>query len=142
MKAVKKYKDPEPPKDPNPQTKLTRLERKIARKQKRLDKMTPGSNKNILDRMTPVEKPAVSFNMNNSNDGVKGSCEEGNLKVCQSEAAETKAFSSNKSRFNLNTVGDPQKRKKMQENIDKLKEKQRRKYRKKNPLGYANPRFL
>ena len=103
--------------------------------------MTPGSNKNILDRMTPGGSPAVSFNMNDSNDGVKGSCKEGNLKACQSEAVVTKPFS-NKSRFNLNKVGDPQKRKKMQEKIDKLKKKQRRKYRKKNPLGYANPRFL
>ena len=133
MKAVKKYKDPETP------AKLTRLERKIARKQKRLDKMTPGENKKIKPS---VAKPAISFNINGSNDGLKGSCEAGNLKACKSEVVKTKAFSSNKSRFNLNTVGDPQKRKKMQAKIDKLKKKQQLKDKKNNPGRHANPRFL
>ena len=133
MKAVKKYKDPEPP------NKLTRLERKIARKQKKLDKMAPGEKKQSKPTSA---KPFVSFNINDSNDGVKGSCEEGNLKACKSEAAKTKAFSSKRKRFNLNTVGDPQKRKKMQAKIDKLKKKQQIKDKKSNPGRYANPRFL
>ena len=91
--------------------KKNRLEKRIAKKQKKLD-------------------------------GIKGSCEAGDLKACKSEVAKTPSFDPNKSRFNLNTVGDPQKRKKMQEKIDKLKKKQKLKDEKNNPGRHSNPRFL
>jgi len=121
-----------------------RLDRKIARKKKRLAKMTPESK-------VKAAKPLIGFDIGSGGAcppgqkrNVKGSCETGNLRAKKSTVAKMPKFNPNKKRSGAKTTGDPQKRKRLAAEIAALEKKRLKKKKKKSgrELPYSNPRFL
>ena len=124
--------------------KSSRLERKIARKKKRLAKMTPESK-------VKAAKPLIGFDIGSGGAcppgqkrNIKGSCETKNLRAKKSTVAKMPKFNPNKKRSGAKTTGDPQKRKKLAAEIAALEKKRLKKKKKKSgrELPYSNPRFL
>lgn len=83
-----------------------------------------------------------------SNDGVKGSCEDGNLTACKTKVFKANSFNPNKSSGRLNTVGSAKKRKRQELKASTGKTAAGRTIAKvanvfkKNNTDYGNPRFL
>lgn len=74
------------------------------------------------------------------NSGLTGSCEAGDLKAAKSEVVVMPAFDPTRSRYNLRTVGDPQKEKELADKIlQNLAEARRLEQ---PPRKFSNPRFL
>lgn len=118
----------------------SRINKKIDRKLKKLQKLTPNSDKPVL--LVPP-KNSINFGLlkdteNCGTPGIKGSCETDNLRAEKSKVVVMPKFNPNKSRFNLNKVGDPQQRKKLELEIEQLKTL----LRKPTNGKYNNPRFL
>ena len=73
-------------------------------------------------------------------DGTSGSCKAGDLKAEKSKVVVMPAFNPTKSRYNLRTVGDPQKEKEL---ADKILQNLAEARRLEQPPGkFSNPRFL
>ena len=99
------------------------------------------------------EKPMFDFDLSGidlmpSNDGcppgqsrgIFGSCEAGDLRAEKSKVVVMPAFNPTKSRYNLRTVGDPQKEKELADKIlQNLAEARRLEQ---PPRKFSNPRFL
>ena len=81
-------------------------------------------------------KAPCDYNSDSSS-GTKGSCENGDLKAKKSKVIVKKPFSATKKSGRANTVGDPQKRKKLQ-----LRAQSKVAKKKPSTGKFTNPRFL
>jgi hypothetical protein len=73
-----------------------------------------------------------------SNDGVKGSCEDGNLRSCKTKSSVTPKFNPKKKRLKGRTVGSAAQREREEK---KAARKKSREAKNKN-TPYSSPRFL
>jgi len=140
-----------------------RLRRRAGRQQRRLYRMLsydPSKMEEYAEAFEgsefeqPIEeKPMFDFDLSGidltpSNDGcppgqsrgITGSCESGDLKAEKSEVVVMPPFNPTKSRYNLRTVGDPQKEKELADKIMQNLAEARR--LEQPPRKFSNPRFL
>jgi len=123
-----------------------RIKKRIKRKETKLKSLTPkasGGKSSTSSMFTVTNKLPKKGNQGKPNcgkgSGTKGNCPDGNLRAKKSKVAKGKKFSTKGS---TNTVGTLQKRKKIQEDIDKLKGKLSKSKKGSPTKKYANPRFL
>tara|TARA_R110002050_G_scaffold81185_1_gene173561 strand:+ start:1054 stop:1434 length:381 start_codon:yes stop_codon:yes gene_type:complete len=121
-----------------------RLKRRIKKKEDKIKSLTPkagGNNKPQGRAVTPtfsvVNKSAV--NCSNKSNGLKGSCDKGNLKAKKSTVSKGSPF---RKKGTTKTVGSLKKRKKLQEDIDNLKGKLSKSKKGSPTKKHANPRYL
>lgn len=127
MKAVKKYSN-----GGSTSKKEERKKKKEERQKKREAKKASKSG---------GMEPVMDFNMQRESDGMKGSCEDGNLRACKSEVSKTKKFNPKKRRISKARLRPGKRAMKKREREEKRQEKEMMKKRN-NRGAAANPRFL
>tara|TARA_R110000782_G_C14552640_1_gene385187 strand:+ start:135 stop:515 length:381 start_codon:yes stop_codon:yes gene_type:complete len=121
-----------------------RLKRRIKKKEDKIKGLTPkagGNNKPQGRAVTPtfsvVNKSAV--NCSNKSNGLKGSCDNGNLKAKKSTVSKGSPF---RKKGTTKTAGTLQKRKRIQKKVDNLKDKLSKSKKGSPTKKHANPRYL
>ena len=80
-----------------------------------------------------------AVNCSNKNNGLKGSCDKGNLKAKKSTVSKGSPF---RKKGTTKTAGTLQKRKRIQKKVDNLKDKLSKSKKGSPTKKHANPRFL
>ena len=127
MKSVKKYSN-----GGSTSKKEDRKKKKEDRKKKRAARKA--------SRSTDMDS-SIGFNMQRESDGMKGSCEDGNLRACKSKPSKSRRFNPNKKRISKSRLRPGKRAMKKRQRQEKRQNKEMMKKRN-NPGAVANPRFL